>query len=254
MGARKRAGAADGEGASADAADIRTHRNQHMGEVGDFRLAGSVGDGGGAAGEGGGHQAVFGGADGDFLEMDVTADEAALRCFGQHVAILEGNRRAEGLHGFEVQINRAGADGAAAGQRHLRAAFAGEDGAEHEDRSAHGAHEVVRCGDVVDGFAGQRQLAGVVAGCTGIKQRAGGGIAQAERRAVLHQQLGHRRDIGEVRYVIERDFLAREERRAHQRQGGILRAADRDIAIKRAAAGNEQFVHRFGGIAAGLRV
>ena len=61
-----------------------------------------------------------------------------------------------------MEIDRAGADGAAAGQRDPRLAHARDQRAEHEDRGAHLAHDVVgRLG--VGDRAAERERAAVVA-------------------------------------------------------------------------------------------
>ena len=54
------------------------------------------------------------------------------------------NLRPHLLKRLEVQINRARADRAAARQADARAAMARKQGAEHEDRGPHLAHQIIR--------------------------------------------------------------------------------------------------------------
>ena len=59
------------------------------------------------------------------------------------VAVAQVEGGAERLEAAQVQVDRARADGAAAGQRHHRVAVAREHRPEHQDRGAHLAHDVV---------------------------------------------------------------------------------------------------------------
>ena len=70
--------ALDADGAGAGAFDFRSHGGEQGGEVGDFRLARAVFEDGFAIGEDGGHEEVFGAGDGDLVEDDVRAFEAAV--------------------------------------------------------------------------------------------------------------------------------------------------------------------------------
>ena len=54
----------------------------------------------------------------------------------------------------------------------------------------------------------------------------------------LSQEIAHRRDIGEFRHVGERQRFRAHQRRGHERQGRVLRAADGDFAVERHAALN----------------
>jgi len=53
-------------------------------------------------------------------------------------------------------------------------------------------------------------------------------VADGDRHPVLHQQVRHRRDVGEVREVGENQRLCRQQARRHQRQRRVLGAANRD--------------------------
>ena len=75
--------ALDADGGGAGAFDLCAHGDEQGGEVGDFGLAGAVLEEGFAVGEGGGHEEVFGAGDGDLVEDDVRAFEAALPLLGR---------------------------------------------------------------------------------------------------------------------------------------------------------------------------
>ena len=146
------------------------------------------------------------------------------------VAAVEPERRAHLLQALEVQVDRPGADRAAARQRDARLARAGQQRAEHQDRGAHLAHDVVgRLG--AGDRAAERQRAAVVAD-------------RIDGDAVLGQQQAHGLDVGKPRHVAEHQALVGQQGGGHQRQGGVLGAADDDLAGERPAAADADAVHQ----------
>jgi hypothetical protein len=65
------------------------------------------------------------------------------RQLGDHVAVLDHDLGAHGLHALDVLVHRARADGAAAGQRHRGLAKARQQRAQRQDRGAHGLDQLV---------------------------------------------------------------------------------------------------------------
>ncbi len=126
---------------STRAFDLRAHGVEQCGEVGDFGLAGAILHDGLAFGERGGHEQVFGAGDGDLVENDFGAVEAVGGGFD--VAVFLRDLCAETLETLDVEIDGAGADGAAAGQRDVGASATGDQRAEHESRGAHGLDQFV---------------------------------------------------------------------------------------------------------------
>ena len=80
---------------------------------------------------------------------DVSTGQAA-RGLGVDEAALDFDLGAELRQPLQVQVDRAAADGAAAGQRHERLAAAREQRPEHEHACAHLAHELIGRGRVRD--------------------------------------------------------------------------------------------------------
>ncbi len=132
------------------------------------------------------------------------------------VAAFQADHRAHLLQALQVQIDRTGADGTAAGQGDLRLAAAGEQRAEHQDGGAHLAHDVVRRLGMGD-RAAERQHASVL-----------GGAFHGD--AVLRQQAAHGGDVGKLRHVFQHQPVIGQHAGGHQRQGGVLGAADGDPA------------------------
>ena len=124
------------------AGDLGAHPAQALGEIDDLRFAGSVPEYGSPTGEGRRHQHVFGGADGDHRELEDCAFQS-VRGGSVDVAVAEIERRAERLKAAQVEIDRAGANGATAWQRNDGVAIASEHRAEDEDRGAHLANNLV---------------------------------------------------------------------------------------------------------------
>jgi hypothetical protein len=83
-----------------------------------------------AIGQGRGHHQVLGAGHGDHVGRDARARRRRgrphLRCQGLDVAVLHGDLGAHGLQALDVLVHRPRADGAAAGQRHLGRAEAGQ--------------------------------------------------------------------------------------------------------------------------------
>ena len=98
----------------------RSQPVQKIGQVDDFRLAGRVVDDRFAVGQDGGHHQVFGTGYRNFVQHEHGAMQPVrLRA---NVTVLDLDRRAHGPQPGNVQIDRAGADRATAGQRHIRTA------------------------------------------------------------------------------------------------------------------------------------
>jgi hypothetical protein len=57
------------------------------------------------------------------------------------------------------------------------------------------------------------------------------------------QDLAHERDVAQLRRAPDDARLVRQERGRHQRQNGVLRAADRDFAMQGNATFDEQTFH-----------
>ena len=138
--------ALDADGAGAGAFDLCSHGDEEGGEVGDFGLAGAVFEDGFAFGEGGGHEEIFGAGDGDLVEDDVRAFEAAVAVVGAagfEVAVVLGDGGAHGFEAVDVEVDGAATDGAASGHGDAGDAGAGDERAEDEGACAHGLDDLV---------------------------------------------------------------------------------------------------------------
>ena len=208
--------------------DLRAHLVEENGQVGDFGLAGAVLEHGLALGQSGGHEQVLRARDRLLLEFDLGAAEAV--GLGPDVAVLEGDRRAELLQAGDVEVDRARADGAAAGQGDDRLAEAGDERAEDEDRGAHGPDELV--GRLVRADLRDAQGHAVPGG--------------AVRAAEIGDERQDGLDVLHLRDVGEPDLLARQERRGDRRQDGVLGPAHADLALQAKAgiAADEELFHQ----------
>ena len=123
------------------------------------------------------HQDGVGGADRDLGEHDAGADEAALGRLGDDIALVDIDLGAELLEAEEEEIDRARADGAAAGQRDAGLVAAGEQRPDDPEAGAHLGDELVGRGGVDDvgGMEGH-------ALADRARPRRGGGHARRYRR------------------------------------------------------------------------
>ena len=130
--------------------DLGAHLDEAVGDVDDLGLARGILDHGLAPGERRRHQGVMGGADRDLGERDPARRVRPLRRLGDDIAALELDLGAQRLERHQVQIDGPRADGAAAGQRHLRLAAAGEQRRQHPEARPHARHHLVGRGGVDD--------------------------------------------------------------------------------------------------------
>jgi hypothetical protein len=108
-------GALDADDRGARARDVRAHGVQAVREVLDLRLTRGVFEDGRAFRQRGGQHGVLGGPDARHGEVDVRALQA-VDGGGLHIALLDFQVRAHGFQRLQVQVDRPGADGTAAGQ------------------------------------------------------------------------------------------------------------------------------------------
>ena len=97
---------------------------------------------------------------------------------------------------------------------------------EHPEARPHARDEFIGRGGVDDFARGEMNRAAGVDGLAGAL--AGDGVIDA----MIAEDALEQHHIREQRHVVERQRLAREERCDHQRQGGVLRAGNRDHAIE----------------------
>src|SRR5262249_55630310 len=207
LGAAEPLDALNPDGGRARAFDLRAHFDKQLGEVGDLRLAGGVAQDGLAAGQHGGHHEVLGAGDGDAVEVHRAAAESAGR-LGFDIAVLLVDGGAELFEAEDVQVDRAGADGATAGEGDAGAAAARDEGPQDETRRAHRLYELVgRFGaDDLPGVQPHR-LAGYVAG-----------------GADVDEEALHRADIADAGDAMQRDRILGEQRGGKSWQRGVLRS------------------------------
>ena len=119
----------------ADAADARAHFDQHIGQIGDFRLTRGVFQNRLSVRQHRRHQQVFRPRDRNHVGGDACATHQAAartvltgrlavfiqnRCLRMDVAVFDIDTRAHRLQAFDVLIDRTRANRAATGQRHPR--------------------------------------------------------------------------------------------------------------------------------------
>ena len=221
--------ALDPNSAAAMAFDARTHRDQQFGQVADFGLLGRVLEQGLTIGQRGGHHQVLSTGDRDHVGGDAGSAQAS--GLGQDVTVLDADLGTHRLQALDVLVDRPRADRAAPGQRYPRVSTAREQRAQHQDRSTHGLDQIV-------GRFGRRDLAGVQ--CHRVAGRSLGDHTHAP------QQPEHRRDVLQLRHVVQQHRLVDQQRSAQFWQGRVLGAGNRHLAGQAAAAAYQEFVHELG--------
>ena len=186
----------------AGAGDARAHLVEAIGDIENFRLAGGVGDDRGALGQGRRHQRDVGAADRYLGKIDVGALQAARR-LGDHIAAIDGDLGAELLQRHDQQIDRPGADGAAAGQRDLGLMHPRQQRRDHPEARAHPRHQLIGCGGIDD--VGGRDVQGLAL----VFMIAGPLADRHDIDAVIAENTLQLRDIGKPRHVVEDQASAR---------------------------------------------
>ena len=217
----------DHQAVAADAADLGAHFHQALGQVGDFRLARGVFQNGDALGQGGGHQQVFGAGDGDHVHHHARALELAARL---DVAMLDDNIRPHRRQALDVLIHRPAANRATARQRHTGLAKARQRRAQHQNRGAHGFHQLIRRLQGVDVAGGEFVFVDIVG---------------HHPRAHALQQLLRGQHIAQLRHIGQPQGVGGQQAGAQNRQRRIFGARHGDVAVQRAIADNFQFFHDF---------
>ena len=183
-----------------DALDVGPHGEKTPGEIGDLGLARGVLQHRLAIGERRRHQKIFGRPDRHRGEANDGAGEAG-RGGGVDIASTELDARAKLGQALQMQIDRPRADGTAARHRDPGFPAAGQQRSQHEHRGPHLAHQVIRRGRASNFLCPQRQR--------GARPIAGGiAVEAAHTDAELIEQMGQRRDIGEIGHVVENQPLA----------------------------------------------
>jgi hypothetical protein len=232
----KLADAFDDDAGRTGAQDARAHLVQAVGDVDNFRLAGSVGDDGGALGQGRRHDGDMGAAHRHFGKVDCSAPQAARR-LRDHVAAVDGDIGAEFLQRHDQQIDRPGADGAAPGQRHPGLVHSRQERRNHPETGAHPRHQLIGRGGIDD--VGRRNMQGLAL----IFVIAGPLSDRGDIDAVIAENTLQLGDVGEPRHVVEDQRLFGQKPRDHQRQRRIFSAGDRNGAVELVAADDANAIH-----------
>ena len=213
--------------------DLGAHRDQEAAEVFSLRFARRVLEDRAPLRQRRGGEQIFGGADRSARHGEGRAFEA-LAGTGDDIAVFEIDAGAHRLETLDVKIDRAGADGAAAGQRNLRFAMTREQRPQHLEAGAHFADDIV-------GRQRGFDLGDMQAHRVALPQR--GAASDVHADAELHQQIAHPADVGEARHVAQRHRLVGQQRRGHQFQRRILGAADGNFTLEAVAAPYPDSVH-----------
>ncbi|MNY03740.1 hypothetical protein D3C86_1363760 [compost metagenome] len=173
---------------------------------------------------------MFGGADRDEGELDLGPLQPLGRVGGD-VALFQLDLRAHGRQGHQVQVHRTRANRAAARQRDLGLARAGQQRPQDVERGPHLANQII-------GGEGRGQFGRVEQGLLAVSA-----VALRHLDAELLQQLAEESGVRQTRHIGQQQGLIRQDRSRHQLDGRILGAADLDLAVQAVAAVDDDAVH-----------
>ena len=210
----------------AGALDVGTHGHQEVGEIHYFGFPRGVLQDGFAVGEGRRHHQVLGAGDRHRIEHQPRALEAPGA--GANVTALDGDVGTHRLQPRDVNVHRPRTDGAAARQRYVSAPVARHQGTQHQDRGAHGLHQIVGCEALLDGRSVHLDAHALVDGDGG---------------AHPPEQLDRRGHVLQMRHVSDHHRVLGEQRCGENRQGGVLGPGNPHLTFERHTALDLQLIH-----------
>jgi hypothetical protein len=128
-----------------------------------------------------------------------------------------------------MEVDGAGANGTAAGQRNGRVARAGDQRAQHVETGAHFPHLFIGRDRAFQ--LGRVEVAGRLA------------LRPVDFDAQCFQQLRQETGVREARHIGQRDRLVGEQARDHELQGRVLGAGNANTAVQLSAANDVQSIH-----------
>ena len=202
--------ALDGHDGRTRADNLGAHLVEHVGEIDDLGLAGSVVDNRGALRAHGSHDEVLGSAYARELERDGGTAQA-LGSTGVDVAVGGVELDAQSLETQDMHIDLAGTQVAAARHGNLGAMETTQQGAHHSRGGAH-------LGDKLVG-----SLPGINLGGIDFERVL---IENFDCGAHALEYLAHNVDIGNIGHVLKRCLARRQKRCSHEFECGILCTRD----------------------------
>ncbi len=210
--------------------DLRSHFVEQVGEVGDFGLARAILHDGLAVCKSCCHEQVFGSGDRDFVENNFGAFQAL--CGSLDVTVVLGDGGSEPFQTHQVEIDGAGADGAASGQGNASGAAARHQRPEHECGSTHRLHQFV-------GSLGRAEVATANGGAM-----LGAAVSEFDFGSHGGKQFARGLNVADLRDVFQDDRIFGEQGGRHRRQGRVFCPADANGAEEWISTANYEFIHK----------
>ena len=173
------------------------------------------------------HEKRLGGAHTGEAQADIRARKAVRRSDLQRAAVLLRDMRPHLLKAGKMHINGPRAQAAAAGRIDVRAARAGQQRRQIEQRGAHRAHQRLR-------HCAARKFR---------RRNDGAPILQQDLAAHALQDARRSLHVGQMRHVRERHRAAAQHRRRHDGQHTVLCAGYPHLSKKAAASADRQNFH-----------
>ncbi len=145
-----------------------------------------------------------------------------------NVALFDLDLGPHRLQPLDVLVDRAGTDGAAAGQGNPGFAATGDERTEDEDRRTHGLDHLVGSHRVIQAIAIEHQAVGAI---------------HRNANAHIAEQTQHGRDVVEMRHIGQVQRIGGEQRGAKNRQRGVLGTRHGNFAGKGITPLNQQLIH-----------
>jgi hypothetical protein len=143
-------------------------------------------------------------------------------------AVVDADLGTQRLQALDVQVDRARADGAAAGQRDLGIAELRQQRAQHQHRGAHSLDQLVGRDVAVDAARVDGHRIALV----------------DDAGAQASEQLGGGEHVVQARHVGDPHRRIGQQGGAEDRQYGVLGAGNADVALEPGATGDHDLLHQ----------
>ena len=228
--------AVDDDLVGAGAADLGADRIEEIGQIDDLGLACRVLEHGLPLGEGRRHHQIFGARDGHGVEHEPRSAQALGA--GADVAVFDRYLGAHRLQTGDVDVHRARADRAAAGQRNVRLPEAREQRPEHQNRGPHGFDEIVGRDRLLERTRLDFDVHALI---------------DRDRHSHATEQLDHGGDVLQMRHVADRHRFRGQQSAGQNRQRGIFGAGDANLPLEDRTTVDLQSIHQRAPASSGVR-
>ena len=209
--------------------DLGPHGVQEVGQIHNMRLPGSVFNDSCALRQHGGEHEVHGGPHAGHVQVDLAALQPSPLGLRAHIAVFDLHLRPQGGKSLQMLVDGPAAEVAAPGHGHLRLA----------EPPQHGPQQVIAGPELPPRVIGHR-----LPPHGGAVHLHGGAVDHPDPRPQILQNVEQQVHVADLGQILNPAGPLHQQSGGDDAHGGVLRAADRYLTIKRSPAVNDIFFQR----------